>query len=80
MSQASLIEFFRLAMIFSLGIYTLTAVFSIFFRDFMFRMHKNLFNIPREKFDLIIYCYLGFMKILVTLFFVIPYISLLLLD
>ena len=80
MSQASLTEFFRLAMIFSLGMYSLTAIFSIWFRDFMYQMHKNLFNISRDKFDLIIYCYLGFMKILVILFFVIPYVSLLLLE
>lgn len=80
MSQENLTEFFRIAMILSLSFYTITAIFSLFFRDLMFKMHKNLFNIPKEKFDLVIYCFLGCFKILVILFFVVPYLSLIFMN
>ncbi len=44
--------------------------------DWVYRMHSRWFAMPRETFDTVIYCFMGFFKILYFLFNLVPYIAL----
>jgi hypothetical protein len=80
MTLADLTVFFQWATIFGLGIYLLTAGVSIFGRDFLYGLHKKWFAMSRETFNVAIYSYLGFFKIQLTLFVIVPYLALLMMS
>jgi len=61
-------------------IYALTAIMSIFARDFMYGLHKKWFEMSRETFNIVIYSYLGLFKILLILFLLVPYLALLVIN
>lgn len=44
-------------------------------RDFMFKMHKKWFNVPKEKFNSINYTLMGIFEILIFLLFLAPYLA-----
>jgi len=44
--------------------------------DFIYRMQSKLYPIPREKFDIVFYAFLGVYKILFLTFNLVPYIAL----
>ena len=48
--------------------------------DWVYRMHGKWFTIPRETFNLTIYCFMGGMKLCVFLFNIVPYAALVLID
>ena len=80
MTLHELTLFFQWCFVFSMAFYAITVVFSIFARDFMFNVHKKMFNIQRESFDIIIYSYVGLFKILITVFIFVPWLALLMLG
>ena len=48
----------------------------VFARDFSFRIHTRWFKIPEERFDEIHYLMMGYYKLLVFVFNVVPYLAL----
>jgi hypothetical protein len=80
MTLADLTLFFQWCTIFGLAFYLLTAGVLILGRDFLFGFHKKLFSMSRETFNVAIYSYLGFFKILLTLFVIVPYLALLVIS
>ena len=44
--------------------------------DWVYRMHGKWFQVPRETFDLTIYCFIGAMKLFVVLLNLVPYVAL----
>ena len=46
------------------------------FHDFIYKIHSKFYNISVEKFDLIMYKFTGFYKIIVLVFNLVPYIVL----
>lgn len=44
--------------------------------DWVYRMHTRWLAMPREAFNVAIYCFLGFFKIIFLLFNLVPYIAL----
>lgn len=44
--------------------------------DWIYQMHGKWFPISKEAFNMIIYCFIGFMKILVLLLNLVPYLAL----
>ncbi|WP_127716789.1 DUF6868 family protein [Halobacteriovorax sp. HLS] len=77
MTYDLLVELFKWASIIAMTIYIWTAVMCIFANSFIFNIQKKMFNISKDTFDIIIYSYLGLFKIFLILFFIVPYISLL---
>ncbi len=61
-------------------IFALWTVFSIFALDFMYRTQSRWFPIPRETFNVIIYSFLGLVKVVFILFNVVPYVTLLIVS
>ena len=77
MTIATMTEFFQWCTIWGMGLYIWTAIMSIFARDFMYGFHKKWFDMPRETFNVAIYSYLGFFKIVLIVFILVPYLALL---
>ena len=80
MSLEFLTDFFQWSTLFGMAIYALTAIVSIYGRDFMYGLHNKWFEMPREAFNVAIYAYLGVFKIMLTLFFLVPYLALLVMN
>ena len=69
-------DFFLWSTVVATGLYLWTVLFCIFGREFAFKIHNKLFDVPRESFSLILYCFLGFFKISVIVLFFVPYLAL----
>ena len=76
MSIESLKDFFLWCTIINFGLLMFSFIFVVFFRGLVFRMHQKLFKVPEEKISLAYYCFMGFYKILVFVFNLIPYVAL----
>lgn len=57
------------------GFMILTMVLSLLMNDWAYQIHSKLFDITKHDFDVMIYGWLGSLKIIVTLFFLIPYLA-----
>ncbi|MBU0505171.1 MAG: DUF6868 family protein [bacterium] len=44
-------------------------------KDWAFNIHQNLFAVTRSQLEVIAYCSFGFLKILIFVFFLIPYLA-----
>ena len=70
--------FFMWCTIINGSIYILGAVLCKFVSDFMYRIHNRyVISISREAFNVTVYASLGFLKILVLVFSLVPYLALL---
>jgi len=49
-------------------------------RDFVYPIHSKWFSISREAFDVAIYSFIGFYKIVFIVFNVVPYVALLIIG
>lgn len=78
MTIEELYAFTKWNLIIGLGLYVWTALFVLFGRNFMIKIHKEWFSFPfsKETIELVLYGYLAVFKIFVILFLVIPYMSL----
>lgn len=79
MNIESLTQFFQWCTIIATALYIWMAVILIFAQDFVFNMHKRWFAMPRESFNVVIYGFLGFFKLTLIVFFLVPYLALLVL-
>jgi hypothetical protein len=48
----------------------------LFARQLIYKLHKKLFDISSENFDLVHYCLIGGYKLFILVFFISPYIAL----
>ena len=60
----------------NIGILILMGIFLIALKSLIMPIHSKMFNIPAEDLTRIYFKYLGGYKMLVMIFFIIPYISL----
>lgn len=80
MDLQTLTSFFMWCTLLNGGLLLLSTVACIALPDFMHRMHRRLFPISRESFTIILYCFLGLMKMLFLIFNVVPFIALLIIG
>ena len=59
------------------GLFAFSVVMLVFARDFVYAVQSRFFPIPRDKFDVIIYAFIGVFKIIFICFNVVPWIALL---
>lgn len=61
-----------------INIILLMIIFAIFTmaKEWVYKTHSRWFNISKPAFDMILYCFLGFYKLLVWVFCIIPWIAL----
>jgi len=60
------------------GLLVLWTIFFLFAPDMVYRTQSRWIPVPRETFDVVMYCFLGLFKILFLIFNLVPYIALLL--
>lgn len=77
MSMYTLTDFFLWGTILNAGLLILSTLICSFATDWVYRMHSRFFSLSRETFSVVLYCFLGFYKMLVIIFFLVPYITLL---
>jgi len=68
--------FFKWCTIINLGLLILASLFIRFAGDWVFGMHGGWIPLPRDTFNGEIYLLLGFFKILVIVFNLVPYLAL----
>jgi hypothetical protein len=77
MDQAVLTEFFMWWTIIAGALYVFTAVMCVFRGDWIYRVQSRWFPIPKETFNVVLYCYVGLFKVLFIVFVLVPYLALL---
>lgn len=77
MEFQTITAFFMWCTIINGGLWILSAVFFMFAPDFVYRKQNRLFPLPRETYNVVIYSFLGLFKVLILVFNVVPYVTLL---
>jgi hypothetical protein len=77
MDLNTLTDFFMWCTIINGAILTLWIVSTMVAPDLVHRTQRKWFPLPREKFDVVIYAFLGFYKVVFLIFNVAPYAALL---
>jgi hypothetical protein len=80
MDIKALTVFFKWSTIINVGLFFLSAIMILTAADFIYGVHGELFNIPREAFDIILYGFLGLYKIFILVFSLVPFIALLMVN
>jgi hypothetical protein len=78
MNLEQLTEFFKWMTIINVGLLALSSVLVMTLKGIMCKMHGKLFGIREESVAVAAYGYLGLYKVLVIVFCIVPYVSLLL--
>ncbi|WP_415407888.1 DUF6868 family protein [Sulfurovum sp. CS9] len=73
-------EFLFWCMIINFGIYTLTAIAVLVFRDVMYKIHKMMFGLDEETVSKSIHMYLASYKFLITFFNFVPWVAILIIK
>jgi hypothetical protein len=76
MDIQTLISFFMWCSILNLGLLMLSFIMLACAGDFVYRMHSKWFPMPRDRFNAVIYSFIGFHKIIVIVFNVVPWVAL----
>ncbi len=77
MDIQTLTTFFMWCTILNGGIFVLWTVFCVFASDFIYRTQRKWVPIPRETFNVVIYSFLGLVKVVFFFFNLVPYVALL---
>ena len=80
MNLDQLTELFKWMSIINICILILTSVLIMLLKNIMYKLHGKLFEIKEDNVALVSYQYLGMYKILILVFNITPYISLLLIK
>lgn len=80
MDMLALRTFFMWCTILNAGLLLLTFLILALAGDWVYRMHSRWFPMPRETFNVVIYSFLGVMKLFVWVFNLIPFLALVILG
>jgi len=69
-------SFFMWCTILNAGLLGFSFLMLAYAGDFVYRMHGKWFPMPREKFNGVVYSFIGFYKILLIVFNAVPWIAL----
>ncbi len=76
MNIVTLRTFLMWCTILNVGLMALAFLVLALARDWVYRMHSRWFPMPREAFNVVIYSFLGVMKLFVWVFNIIPLLAL----
>ncbi len=80
MDIQTLTTFFMWCTIINLGLLIVSSLVCIFLSDFSYRMNNRFFSISRETFNIAFFSFIGLFKIFVIVFYLVPYIALLIIG
>jgi hypothetical protein len=73
-------DFFLWGFILNLSLLFIWFAFFVFAKDFVLKIHNNLFGISEQQFNIINYSMMGAFKLLIYGFMLVPYIALCIID
>ena len=76
MDIRTLTELFKWCTIINVALFILSAIMIMAAPDFIYGWHGQLFHMPREAFDVVLYSFLGLYKIVILVFNLVPYVAL----
>jgi len=76
MDIRNLTAFFMWCSIINVAVFILSALMIIAAPDFIYNAHGQLFDLPREGFNIVLYAFLGLYKIFILVFNLVPYFAL----
>lgn len=76
MDTQTLTKFFMWCTILNLGLLVISFLMLAFAGDFVYRMHSKWFSMPKERFNVVIYSFIGFFKVIIIVFNVVPWVAL----
>lgn len=59
----------------NVGMLTFSSLLCTFGGNFVYRAHSRWYPMPRETFNVVLYAFIGLYKIVVIVFFLVPYIA-----
>jgi len=80
MDIETLTAFFMWCTIINGGILVLWTVFFVFAPDLVYRTQRRWIPFPRESFNVVLYSFLGLLKIVYLVFNIVPYVALLIIG
>ena len=80
MTLEQITDLFKWMTIINIGILVLSSVLIMVLRNVMCKMHGKMFGIKEDSVAVVAYGYLGMFKVLVIVFNLVPYISLVLIG
>lgn len=69
-------ELFMWCTIINGGLFILSFLITAYAGDWVYRMNSMWYRIPRDTFNVVIYCFIGVFKLFVMVFNVVPYVAL----
>jgi len=78
MNLEQITELFKWMTIINIGLLLFSTLLIMILKNFMCNMHAKLFNVKEDQVAIVAYSYLGVFKVLIIVFNIVPYISLLL--
>ncbi len=76
MDVRTLTAFFKWCTIINIAVFAISTILILAVPDFIYGAHGQLFHLPREAFDVALYWLLGFYKIVILAFNLVPYVAL----
>jgi len=80
MAISILKAFFFWCTFINVALLVLSFMFCAFAGDWIYRMHSKWYPIPRDAFNIAIYCFTGLFKIFVIVFSFVPWIALVIVE
>jgi len=80
MDIPTLTTFLMWCTILNLALFGLSAMICVFATDWVYRMQSKWFPISRPAFDIALYSFFGFYKIIFIVFVLVPYLALLIMG
>jgi len=77
MEVQTITAFFMWCTIINGAMLVFSSIMLLLAQDFVYSMHSKWFHIPRETFNVAIYSFVGFFKIVFIVFNLVPYLALL---
>jgi hypothetical protein len=80
MDIQTLTSFFMWCTLINFGVLLFLALIYMFAGGLAYRLQNHWIDVPRETFNVVFYSFIGFFKVLVLVFFLVPWIALLIIG
>ncbi len=80
MDLSTLQTFFGWCTLINIGLLMFASIMLILLNNFVYRIHSKWFPMPRETYNAIVYSFLGVYKLMIWVFALVPWVSLLIIN
>ena len=76
MDIRTLIQVFKWCTIINVALFFISFIMCMAATDFIYSWHGQMFDLPRESFNVVLYSFLGLYKVIILAFNLVPYVAL----